>query len=213
MNHLPPTRRPWRWNLRIAAVSLLMLLMGAAAIAAPGAHGPNGEHLDGPAPGAASGNSAPRMEAKSETFELVAHLRSDELSMLINRYETNEPVLNAKVEIESGTLKAVAKFHSDLGDYAVDDPALLEALRAPGDHAVVVTVFAGAETDLLDGTIKGTGASPADSGHAHDDGRGHWGGIPLPAWIALALVLLGIVIYRLRPQPGNPAGLSSGGAK
>ncbi len=212
MNHLPRTRRPWRWNLRVAAVSLLVLLMGAA-IAAPGAHGPNGEHLDGPAPGAASGSSAPRMEAKSETFELVAHLRSDELSMLINRYDTNEPVLNAKVEIESGMLKAVAKFHSDLGDYAVDDPALLKALRAPGDHAVVVTVLAGAETDLLDGTIKGTGTTQADDGHAHDDGLGNGSGIPLPAWIALALVLLGIVIYRLRPRRGNQAGMSSGGAK
>ncbi len=213
MNHLPLTRRPWRWNLQTAAVTFFMLLMGAAAMAAPGAHGPNGEHLAGSAQSAAAGSSAPRMEAKSETFELVAHLRSDELSMLINRYETNEPVLNAKVEIESGTLEAVAKFHSDLGDYAVDDPALLAALRAPGDHAVVVTVFAGAETDLLDGTIKGTGASQADHGHAQADGHGHGGGIPLPAWIALALVLLGIVIYRLRPQAGSRADMSSGGAK
>ena len=30
--------------------------------------------------------------------------------MLINRYETSEPVLDAKVEVEAGNTKAVAKF-------------------------------------------------------------------------------------------------------
>ena len=74
------------------------------------------------------------MEAKSETFELVARLGGGELSILIDRFETNEPVLNAQVEVESGKLKAVAKFHADQGDYAVDDAALLGALGQPGAH-------------------------------------------------------------------------------
>ncbi len=151
--------QPTQYRLMLAVVLPLVLLLSASAFAAPGAHGPNGEHLDGPAQTASVGSAAPRMEAKSETFELVAHLREDELSMLINRFETNEPVLDAKVEVESGAVKAVAKFHSDHGDYAIDDPAFLKALKAPGAHPLVITVLAGADTDLLEGTLN-TEAQP-----------------------------------------------------
>ncbi|MGJ7498578.1 hypothetical protein ACSFA8_26465 [Variovorax sp. RT4R15] len=181
------------------------LLLGASAGAAPGAHGPNGEHLDGPAQAsAATGSSAPRMEAKSETFELVGTLRADEFSMLINRFETNEPVLNAKVEVESGTAKAPAKFHADLGDYAVDDAAFLKVLQAPGEHGVVITVVAGADADLLDGTLKSDGVVADAHGHSHD--AAHARGIPISVWLALALLALGALIYLLTrskaPQTG-----------
>ena len=191
----------------------LMTVASAAIWASPGAHGPNGEHLDGPTPGAMiSGGGAPRLEAKSETFELVAVLREDELSMLINRFETNEPVLNAQVEVESGNLKAIAKFHSDLGDYAVDDPAFLKALKVPGDHALVLTILAGTDSDLLDGSLRTTGdttakaADTAGHGHGHvpADDPGH--GIPLKAWIAGAmLAALGLILWLLRGRSSRPS--------
>src|SRR2546427_11870866 len=78
-------------------------------------HGPNGEHLDGPAT-QVQGSSAPRLETRSESFEMVGRLSVSEFSMFINRYETNEPVLNAQVELELGNLKATAPFHADQGD-------------------------------------------------------------------------------------------------
>ena len=199
MNSLSLSRRgPWSggWQqwLSGAALAFLLILSSAGAWAAPGAHGPNGEHLDAPSAAAGSASTAPRMEARSESFELVAHLRGEELSMLINRFETNEPVLKAKVEVESGTAKAAAKFHEDMGDYAVDDPAFLKALKAPGSHPLVVTILAGEESDLLEGTLQtgpATTASGDDHGHAHD-GAGHSDGhgIPNVVWVVLVMLLL-----------------------
>lgn len=189
----------------------LFILSGTAALAAPGAHGPNGEHLDGPAQTAAAGSSAPRFEAKSETFELVATLRSDEFSMLINRFETSEPVLDAKVEVEAGGLKAPAKFHADMGDYAIDDAAFLKALKAPGEHAMVITILAGADSDLLDGTLKTSGPQADAHGHAHDDAGGHDRGLPLTAWLAIALAALAALAWFLsRKADRQPADVTGG---
>ena len=184
----------WLQWLACAALAFLLILTSAGAWASPGAHGPNGEHLDSPAATAGSASTAPRMEARSESFELVAHLRGEELSMLINRFETNEPVLKAKVEVESGTAKAAAKFHEDMGDYAVDDPAFLKALKAPGSHPLVVTILAGEESDLLEGTLQtgpATAARGDEHGHAHDgDGHSGWHGIPNVVWVVLVMLLL-----------------------
>jgi hypothetical protein len=204
MIDLLQSSQPTLYRLVLAVVLPLVLLLSASAFAAPGAHGPNGEHLDGPAQTASAGSAVPRMEAKSETFELVAHLRDDELSMLVNRFETNEPVLDAKVEVESGQVKAVAKFHSDLGDYAIDDPTFLKALKAPGAHALVITVLAGSDADLLEGTLNTEGA--AAGGHSHDEEHGH--GVPAAVWIALALLACGVAIYVLNrgARARNPIG-------
>ena len=184
----------WLQWLACAALAFLLILTSAGAWASPGAHGPNGEHLDSPAATAGSASTAPRMEARSESFELVAHLWGDELSMLINRFETSEPVLQATVEVESGTAKAVAKFHEDMGDYAVDDPAFLKALKAPGSHPLVVTILAGEESDLLEGTLQtgpATAARGDEHGHAHDgDGHSGWHGIPNVVWVVLVMLLL-----------------------
>jgi len=168
------------------------LLIGEMALASPGAHGPNGEHLDTSPSGVPSKTSAPRLEAKSELFELVAQLGGGELSILIDRYDTNEPVLKANVEVESGQLKATAKFHEDLGDYAVDDPAMLKLLSTPGEHPLVITVLAGQNSDLLDGVLQ-VGVTPEQDSkheHSHDAAHApHWERWALGALVVLAAVL------------------------
>jgi hypothetical protein len=152
----------------IAAVGLALTLFSSSSFAAPGAHGPNGEHLD--APGSSVTNSvAPRIETKSEAFELVGQLQGGELSILINRFESNEPLLGANVEVESGNHKASAKFHSDHGDYAVADEAFLKVLAKPGQHPLVVTVVAGKEADLLEGTL-----NVPEQAHDHDHDGFDW---------------------------------------
>ena len=118
-------------HLHAAALSVLLLIANPPALAAPGAHGPNGEHLDGPAPMRAA-SALPRVEAKTEAFELVAELRASELAILVDRYESNEPVLGAKLEVENGPLKAVAAFRAEQGDYVVTDAAMLKAVEATG---------------------------------------------------------------------------------
>jgi hypothetical protein len=169
----------------ITAAALAAALLAQPALAGPGAHGPNGEHLDGPAAAAQAPTSAvPRLETHSEDFELVGTLSGGELSLLIDRYETNEPVLGATVEVEFEGHKALAKFHDDHGDYAVADEAFLKALSAPGAHALVFTITAGEQADLLDGVLTVTAQAAADD-HGHD----HASTSQLP-WLAGGLVVL-----------------------
>lgn len=150
-------------------LSLLLTLSGPA-LSGPGAHGPNGEHLDSPASTTqATGTAQPRMETHTESFELVATLQADGLSLFVDRYESNEPVQGATLEVESGPLKAAAVFRPEQGDYLVTDKALLQALAQPGPHSLVITLMAGSDGDLLEGTF-GAAASPAPSTAAH----AHW---------------------------------------
>ncbi len=170
---------------------LTSLLLVSRALAGPGAHGPNGEHLDAPAAGSSAQAAGPRFETFTESFELVGQLHASELSILIDRYETNEPVLNGKLEIDLNGIKAIAKFHADHGDYAFEDARLLKALKQPGKHALVFTFSAGDETDLLDATLE----VKADTGHAPHD-HVSWFGVtisPLLATVLSTLLAIGLV--------------------
>ncbi len=142
-----------RFHHRTLALAFgLCLLNPGAVLASPGAHGPNGEHLDGPAANAA-GAGLPRMEAHSELFELVGRLEPQSLVLYVSRYETNEAVLGAKLEVELGATKAQAVFQAEAGTYVVSDKKLLAELDKPGSHALVFTLTAGEEGDLLEGTL------------------------------------------------------------
>jgi hypothetical protein len=191
-------RSPSKRLLAATAVTLL-LAANPNAHAAPGAHGPNGEHLDVPAPARAA-SALPRVEAHTEAFELVAELRAGELAIVVDRYESNEPVLGARLEVESGTLKAVATFRAEQGDYVVTDAAMLKALAAPGEHGLVFTLAAGKDSDLLDGTLVGAAgrvvatAATNDHGHTHDgDDHDHDHGLERAAWIGAGVAALGLV--------------------
>ena len=171
----------------------LLALMPLPSWAGPGAHGPNGEHLDAPTTGQANAMQVSlQVEATSDLFELVATLTGGELSIFIDRFASNEPVLQAQVEVESGGLKAQAKFQADVGHYAIDDPAMLQKLSTPGEHPLVITVLAGKDSDLLDAVLRVPAALAVDDHHFHWE----W-------WVlgALAtLVLLGMSVARLRKQ-------------
>lgn len=171
----------------LAPAALLLLLAVGPALAGPGAHGPNGEHLDAPA-AVRAGPALPRLETHTEAFELVAELRPAELLIVVDRYETNEPVLGARLEVESGGLKAIAAFRPEQGDYALTDAGLLKQLAAPGEHGLVFTLVAGNESDLLDGTLRA--ADPTgDPGHAHDHGHE----LERAAWVGGGLAALGLL--------------------
>ena len=182
-------------HLLAAAAMTLLLLANPPALAGPGAHGPNGEHLDGPATLRAT-SALPRVEAKSEAFELVAELRATELIIVIDRFESNEPVLGAKLEVENGAFKAVAAYRAEQGDYVVTDAALLKSLAAPGEHGLVFTLLVGQDSDLLDGTLVNAtggaavgpvGARKADHDHDHDHE------LERATWIGAGISALGLI--------------------
>jgi hypothetical protein len=136
-------------------------MLGMASL--PGfAHGDE-PHGDEPHPVAAADAGGPRFEAATDLFEAVGRLDDGKLTLFINRFATNEPVLEAKVELESGALKAVAAFQADQGSYVVNDGPFVKALRQAGTHAVVLTVTAGEDADLLDGSLSVSSAGSVDA--------------------------------------------------
>jgi hypothetical protein len=166
---------PLRWAYAIRVLMAALLLSAQLPLFA-------GEgHSHDPAPAAASGSALPRFSAHSDLFEAVGVLNAAELSVLIDRYETNEPVLNAKVEIESGSFKSVAAFHSEHGDYSA--PA--QAFRKAGTYPITLTVMAGDQTDLLTGELV---VPEPDAGFTHAAPGKPWG-----LWLAIATGLLGLV--------------------
>ncbi len=156
------------------------------AVAAPGAHGPNGEHLDGVV-GQVRSDGGARLETFTEAFELVGRLQGGELSIFIDRYETNEPVLDGTLEVEFNGIKAPAKFHADHGDYAVSDERLLKALAVPGKHALVFTLTAGNDSDLLEATLE-VGPAQAAQELAHFPWA--WTAAAIAAAMATAALLI-----------------------
>ena len=171
-----------QWSLPQLAAMVwigLLLAMPMALQAGPGAHGPNGEHLDGASASPTQGETTPHMETHTEDFELVAKMDGGKLSVLIDRFATNEPLLGADVQVESQGITAKGTFHPDHGDYAFTDKQLLAALARPGQHALVFTVVKGDDNDLLEGMliVAGDGSMNTDDhGHAHGsahDDHGH----------------------------------------
>ncbi len=112
------------------------------------------EHSETPA----SASAQPRFETRSDIFELVGRLDGHALRLHIDRYATNEPVAKANIELASGNWKASAKPQPD-GSFLADAGALAQV----GKYPLVISVTAGAESDLLDATLDVAGheASPA----------------------------------------------------
>ena len=187
---------------RLAACALAWLSLAAPTHLA-WAHGPDGDHDHAAAPtkqSVAPSVTAPATppaatEARSEAFELVASLDGGELSVLIDRFDTNEPVLGAVVQVSLRGIQADATFHADHGDYAVTDDRLLALLLQPGPHELLFTVTQGEVSESVKTALMGP-----DEGHheGHDEGQGSAHDADhthLPAWAtqAAAALLAGVV--------------------
>ena len=130
------------------AILLLIAALGAPALSIAG---PGHDHGDG-AP-AATGSTLPRVTAVSENFELVGTLLPSELSILIDRASTNEPVLEAKLTVDVDGRSVAAAFHKDHGDYSLTDAEMLKKLRVSGVKTLIFTLIVGTESDLLSGEM------------------------------------------------------------
>lgn len=170
-------------------VAVLLLVLAVPAFAGEG-------HDHGEAPAAASGPALPRFAAHSELFEAVGVLNGKELSILIDRFDSNAPVLGAKVDIESGSLKSPAAFRADHGDYSVPG----DTFNQPGTYAITLTVMAGDQTDLLAAEL----VVPApDIDHAKESATRPW-----PRWGAWLAALVGLAVLAVlarRPWGRRPS--------
>lgn len=158
---------------------LTLLFMPALAMA----HGGE-DHGDGAKPAAVS-SAAPRAEAQTEQFELLATPSNGQLTIYLDRYASNEPVTGAKVEVESGQWKAVAQAAAD-GSYRVKAPQFTK----PGQYPLLFTVQAGNESDLIETTlVVGEPAKPETAGGHRGNRMWWWVGGALAALAGVSVLL------------------------
>jgi hypothetical protein len=93
--------------------------------------------------------AAPRTEAASDLFELVAVARGGELTIFLDRFASNEPIPNAAITVETpaGSVEAVA---------AADETHRLAApwSRTPGRYDLILTVVSDGAADVLSLTLQ-----------------------------------------------------------
>lgn len=170
-----------------AAVAWVATL-GASAIRAHEGH----DH--GPQPSVRI-DAAPRGQASSALFELVAIAQGEELVIYIDRFATNEPVRDAAVEVETPAGPATAA--------AADDAYRLKApwLAKPGHVDLIVTLTVGADTDILPVSIDIPDRAAAAQQSANRL-AGPWELLQPATGFAAGLgFIVGVVLMSLRRRP------------
>lgn len=119
------------------ALVVALLLSGGVAQAHEG-------HDHGEAPKPASTLASPRGEATSDAFELVAVARGGKLVVYLDHFQTNEPVANAKIDVETPDGSRALAPASD-GSFMLDAPWSSK----PGSLDLVFTVTSGSAVDIL----------------------------------------------------------------
>lgn len=179
-------------------VVLSLLTMGPFGSTGASAHGgeDHGDEAKALAPAVAI---APRAIAQSEDFELVAVLEEAKpegrrLSLFLDRFATNEPIVGAKLEVDEGGTNVVAKETSP-GVYVV--PFGVPTNAAPGTKLpLTISIEAGDSADLLTTTLEIPAPSASVAAHVHG-----WGEIA--AWLTgtvIGLAAVALLIVRRRRQ-------------
>lgn len=176
----------WRAGLgSCALLAGLMLVTGAMA------H----EGHDHGAPAAPpEATLAPRAEATSADFELVAVLRGGTLAIHLDRFADNAPVDGATIEMDTPEGALTAR-PMEPGTYVVAAPFAAK----PGAHDLAFTVTAGGTVDVLATTLTVPAARAPAAPRATPVALGLLGGLPL-GLLAGAVIgfLAAIVLMSLR---------------
>jgi hypothetical protein len=156
------------------------------------AHGGE-DHGEDPKPAEVT-SAASRAEAQTDLFELVVTPHNGRLTIYVDRFANNQPVNDAKVEIESANWKAVANAVEG-GTYRVAAPQF----AVPGTYPLVFTVTAGDEADLLETTLVIGEAAPATT---PGNPPSRWGWLSA-ALIAIAVAATGLLQRRHSARSGK----------
>ncbi len=134
-----------RHFLRKAVFGLCGLLAGAV-LSGPAAAHEGHDHGAPPPPEVTT--LAPRAEATSADFELVAVLRDGTLTIHLDRFADNAPLEGAAIEVDTPEGSQAAK-PSGPGTYVLPAPFAAK----PGAHDLAFTVTAGDTVDVLAATL------------------------------------------------------------
>lgn len=171
---------------------LLRILIGAAALlsAGPASSGPGHDH--GNAAPTSTATASPRFDTHSDLFEVVGILGVSELSIFVDRYGDNAPVLKARVEMDIGGNKAVGAFNAELGSYGFANAAL----QKPGTYPVTLTISAGDDVDILAGNLV---VPDPHAGHVHEAVSFKW----FYVLIAAIAIAAAVAFFLLRRRQGR----------
>lgn len=129
-------------SLKTPVIAILMLIASVT-----GAYAHEG-HAHGDEPPPPDVQTAPRATAVSPLFELVAVAGDGSLTIYLDHFETNEPVVEATVEVETPAGPVAATADADV--YRLAAPWMAK----PGDYELLFTVTAGDDIDFLTGSLK-----------------------------------------------------------
>lgn len=148
---------------RLRALALIFWALALSAVSLPSsdalAHG--GED-HGDEKSVADTRIGPRVEATSETFELVGlptGRGNGKLILYLNEFWNNAPVTKAIIEVTEGDIVSLAT--EKPGFYEVDAPWV----KTPGHYNLTFAVTAGTRSDLLIGTLNIPAAPAAADQH------------------------------------------------
>ena len=184
----------------LSLLALALLLLSLSVHSSPGAHGPNGEHLD--MEQSNQPNQRPKFETFTESFELLGEVFSNELIVYLHDFETNIPIQSASIDLEVGDLAASAGYDKAQNRYIINDVNFISALNASGVHEVLATILTEDNGDLLVANFvmpegneqTGNAEHSNNEGHEHGEEDHHF-----PWWaIGLSIVVfaLGFLLGR-----------------
>jgi hypothetical protein len=183
-------------------LALVLLMFSLTTVQSVFAHGDEDHsHAAGAVPGK---QVAPRATAQTEDFELVAVMQGRTLVIYLDGFSSNEAVLDAQLEVESGsTFKAIAKQVSP-GVYVVD--LAKGVLEKAGKYPLTINVLAGDLGDVMTASLEIPNVEEPEHAHAESS----W-----PAWMlvlaGMLLAIFGLVCVRLFIQrQGKPRGYGAG---
>lgn len=184
-------------------IKILLLLFITITLPAWAGPGPAGHSHDTAAVTTGTGTAAPRFGATTDLFEVVGILAGGALAVFIDRFATNVPVIDATVELESGTFKAKGVLHKDLGHFVF--PAYV--FNKPGSHPLVLTITAGEDVDIVAANLV---VPDPHAGDNHADAPWRNKRNALLAGVALLLLAMAAIGWRLKSRAQNKYGSIGG---
>lgn len=186
---------------RLGLILIAALALGTAVLSTPSfAHGDD-DH--GAAPAASAAPAVPKLVAEGSELELVATAKGHDLTIYLDRRDSNEPVDGAKIEVMGEDIPQTVAKELGNGVYEIEG----EWVDEPGSKALTFTVTAGSTMDLLAGVL----VIPAVAAD-HDGATSMWSTLlarPELLLLALALILggfvLGFAFRSARLKPDDPA--------